>query len=174
MVKSTKLTLTIGLVVFFIVAIIGTLLLASSSEDSNGKDVVNKTKTTKVKQESDKVSQDGSIEISMSVKTEKSKSLTSGIEGPDKLATLPASGNDPELGKTIPTIIAQQFNGDSITLGPTGKPYVILFVAHWCPHCQREIPVFVGLNNENKIPKKYRSICSSYEYGQDKTKFSSL
>ncbi|MFM9014446.1 MAG: TlpA family protein disulfide reductase, partial [Gemmatimonadota bacterium] len=29
--------------------------------------------------------------------------------------------------------------------GASGKPQVIVFFAHWCPHCQREVPIIVSL-----------------------------
>ena len=50
------------------------------------------------------------------------------------------SQTDPALGATIPTATGQQFDGSSISIGPGGKPKVIMFVAHWCPHCQAEVP----------------------------------
>ena len=30
--------------------------------------------------------------------------------------------------------------GEPMTIGPTGEPQAIVFLAHWCPHCQREVP----------------------------------
>ena len=32
-----------------------------------------------------------------------------------------------------------------MTIGPTGTPQVVMFVAHWCPHCQAEVPRIVDL-----------------------------
>lgn len=47
---------------------------------------------------------------------------------------------DPAIGEVIPTVAGQQFDGSSITIAPGGKPKVLVFAAHWCPHCQAEVP----------------------------------
>jgi thiol-disulfide isomerase/thioredoxin len=51
-----------------------------------------------------------------------------------------AATADPAIGQTIPTVTGQQFDGSSITLAPGDKPKVVVFAAHWCPHCQAEVP----------------------------------
>lgn len=49
---------------------------------------------------------------------------------------------DPAVGMTIPTVTGKDFEGNDITIsGEDGKAKVILFVAHWCPHCQKEVPL---------------------------------
>lgn len=78
-------------------------------------------------------------------------SSVDGTTGPEKIAPIPESGADTEIGKVVPTINAQNFNGEDVTIAP-GKPYVLAFIAHWCPHCQREVPLIVGLHNDNKLP----------------------
>ena len=58
------------------------------------------------------------------------------------------SGNDsdPAIGKTIPTVSGVSvFDGTPVTIKPNGKPQMVVFVAHWCPHCQREVPELVTL-----------------------------
>ena len=58
------------------------------------------------------------------------------------------SGNadDPAIGKTIPTVKGVSvFDGTPVTIEPNGKPQAIVFVAHWCPHCQAEVPKLVAL-----------------------------
>jgi cytochrome c biogenesis protein CcmG/thiol:disulfide interchange protein DsbE len=52
---------------------------------------------------------------------------------------------DRAIGDTIPTLMGKGFDGLAVTIAPTGKPRVVLFVAHWCPHCQREVPLIVKL-----------------------------
>jgi thiol-disulfide isomerase/thioredoxin len=32
-----------------------------------------------------------------------------------------------------------------VTIAPDGKPKAVVFVAHWCPHCQAEVPRLVAL-----------------------------
>jgi thiol-disulfide isomerase/thioredoxin len=53
---------------------------------------------------------------------------------------------DPAIGDTIPTLDGKSlFDGKPITVAPNGKPQAIIFVAHWCPHCQAEVPRLVQL-----------------------------
>ena len=51
------------------------------------------------------------------------------------LVPLPQSGADPAVGQTIPTVTTA--TGD---IALDGRPKAILFFAHWCPHCQAELP----------------------------------
>jgi cytochrome c biogenesis protein CcmG, thiol:disulfide interchange protein DsbE len=59
---------------------------------------------------------------------------------------------DAALGATIPTVTGQQFDGSPITIGPTGTPQVIFGIAHWCPHCQKEVPIIQKWFNDNGMP----------------------
>ena len=70
------------------------------------------------------------------------------------LPPIPTSGTDAALGMPAPTLTGQSFDGTSVTIDPgsTGKPTAIWFVAHWCPHCQAEIPRIVTLNQQRRLP----------------------
>ena len=69
------------------------------------------------------------------------------------LAQLPENGADPAIGAAAPTLTGAAFNGTPITVGgATGTPQLLLFVAHWCPHSNVEVPRVVGLINDNKLP----------------------
>jgi thiol-disulfide isomerase/thioredoxin len=52
---------------------------------------------------------------------------------------------DTAIGDTIPTLTGVSFDGSKVTIGPTGTPQVVVFLAHWCPHCQAEVPRIVDL-----------------------------
>lgn len=43
-------------------------------------------------------------------------------------------------GMTAPTITGVGFDDGSVTVGPDGRSKVVIFLAHWCPHCQAEVP----------------------------------
>lgn len=64
------------------------------------------------------------------------------VTGP-ALPPLPTdtSAADPAVGMIAPTLSGQDWSGHTTTIGPDGTPKVVLFLAHWCPHCQREVPV---------------------------------
>jgi thiol-disulfide isomerase/thioredoxin len=52
---------------------------------------------------------------------------------------------DDAVGDTIPTLTGESFDRSKVTIGPTGTPQVVLFLAHWCPHCQAEVPRIADL-----------------------------
>jgi cytochrome c biogenesis protein CcmG/thiol:disulfide interchange protein DsbE len=64
----------------------------------------------------------------------------------DALPQYDAGVVDTAIGDPIPTLSGVSFDGSPVTIGPTGgKPQVVVFVAHWCPHCQAEVPRIVEL-----------------------------
>ena len=73
-----------------------------------------------------------------------------GPNDPDAFAEVEATGTalprfsgeaDPAIGMPAPEISGFDFEGDTVEITNDGKGKVILFVAHWCPYCQQEIPV---------------------------------
>jgi thiol-disulfide isomerase/thioredoxin len=68
------------------------------------------------------------------------------------LPTLSDPTNDPAIGKTAPTLTGETFKGTPITIGNTGQAHVVIFVAHWCPHCQAEVPRIVTLAKAGQVP----------------------
>lgn len=56
-----------------------------------------------------------------------------------------ADGNDdPAVGTSAPVLDGLTFSGETVTLGgPSDTPTLAVFVAHWCPHCQAEVPRIV-------------------------------
>ena len=60
---------------------------------------------------------------------------------------------DPAVGMTPPTLTGQDFQGQDVTIEPGGgTPMVVVFAAHWCPHCQKEIPLIQDWIDEGKLP----------------------
>jgi cytochrome c biogenesis protein CcmG/thiol:disulfide interchange protein DsbE len=60
---------------------------------------------------------------------------------------LAAGGDDDDAAAPVdtaeevaPVVTGETFEGDAITI-PGDGPAVIVFLAHWCPHCQEEVPV---------------------------------
>lgn len=71
----------------------------------------------------------------------------------DSLDEYDGSGTDPAVGTTAPVIEGKSFDGTPITIGAsTDNPTMVVFLAHWCPHCNREVPVLVGMNDDGQIP----------------------
>lgn len=76
----------------------------------------------------------------------------------DPLSAMPPSvgvtdpSSDPSFGQVAPTLTGTTFDDVEVTIGPDGSPKVIYFLAHWCPHCQREVPQVQNLINGGSVP----------------------
>lgn len=68
--------------------------------------------------------------------------------------TLPPfdEGGDEAVGLLAPTVSGRSFDGTPVSLGRSGQPRVIAFVAHWCSHCQAEVPRLVAWLEANGYP----------------------
>ncbi|MFM7082725.1 MAG: TlpA family protein disulfide reductase [Actinomycetota bacterium] len=58
---------------------------------------------------------------------------------------------DPAIGMTAPVLEGFGFLGNEVTTTP-GNPMLLVFLAHWCPHCQAEVPVLVKWNQSGLVP----------------------
>jgi len=56
------------------------------------------------------------------------------------LAPLPDGSPDPAVGEAAPALAGVDHLGNPVEITPGGKPAVVIFLAHWCPHCQAEVP----------------------------------
>jgi thiol-disulfide isomerase/thioredoxin len=63
------------------------------------------------------------------------------------LVALTDPNNDSAVGQTIPTVTSPT---GSIAID--GRPKVLMFIAHWCPHCQREVPLIQAWINAGSAP----------------------
>jgi thiol-disulfide isomerase/thioredoxin len=57
------------------------------------------------------------------------------------LPVFAAPDGDPAIGQAIPTVKGASFSGAPVAIEADGRPKVLLFLAHWCSHCQAEVPV---------------------------------
>jgi cytochrome c biogenesis protein CcmG, thiol:disulfide interchange protein DsbE len=48
---------------------------------------------------------------------------------------------DPAIGRPAPEVTGADFDGEPVAIEADGRPKIVLFLAHWCPHCQEEVPV---------------------------------
>ncbi len=69
------------------------------------------------------------------------------------LSELNPEGDDPTVGQTAPSLEGTSFNGSAISIEPGSQPKLVIFVAHWCPHCQREVPKIVSWLEESGTPE---------------------
>ena len=78
----------------------------------------------------------------------------------EKLAPLPESGTDPAVGKAAPTLTGYDLAGRPAKIDPgsDGKATMLVFLAHWCPHCNREIPVLNDWKQKGLTPPNLRVV----------------
>ena len=68
--------------------------------------------------------------------------------------SLPAyepEADDPAVGMTAPTVEGADFAGEPVAIAP-GRPTVVLFLSHACPHCQAEVPVMQAWADAGGVP----------------------
>ena len=65
----------------------------------------------------------------------------------------PESGVDTAIGLQAPTLKGFTFDGSPIDITPGGgRAKMVVFLAHWCPHCNREIPVILRWAATGGVP----------------------
>jgi thiol-disulfide isomerase/thioredoxin len=52
-----------------------------------------------------------------------------------------SSANDSAVGTGVPQLTGHSFDGTPVHIRDDGRPKLLLFLAHWCPHCRAEVPV---------------------------------
>ena len=57
------------------------------------------------------------------------------------LPALPDTGKDPAVGLAAPEATGESFTSAPVSITKDGTPRVLVFVAHWCPQCQKEVPL---------------------------------
>jgi thiol-disulfide isomerase/thioredoxin len=71
----------------------------------------------------------------------------------DTLPVLVDSATDPAVGTPIPEVTGTDYDGNPVAISRSDGPMAIMFVAHWCPHCQAEVPaVQEWLNSTGGVP----------------------
>lgn len=87
----------------------------------------------------------------------------------DPLPAFPQAGADPAVGMSAPVLVGENVDGvptrvDAVADGPTW----FVFLAHWCPHCNDEIPVINQMRDNGMIPDGVNVVGISTAYGPDR------
>ena len=61
------------------------------------------------------------------------------------------AANDPAIGMTAPVLTGEGFTGNVVTTAP-GAPTLLIYLAHWCPNCQAEVPKLVEWYESGGVP----------------------
>jgi cytochrome c biogenesis protein CcmG/thiol:disulfide interchange protein DsbE len=68
------------------------------------------------------------------------------------LPTYSSTGADQAVGMHAPELIGSSFDGSAVKITNDGTPKAIVFLAHWCPHCQAELPRIVNMQEQGMLP----------------------
>jgi thiol-disulfide isomerase/thioredoxin len=63
------------------------------------------------------------------------------------LLVFSSPSGDPAVGQAIPTVTSP-----TASIQVNGKAKILLFLAHWCPHCQAEVPVVQDWIDGGNLP----------------------
>lgn len=64
-----------------------------------------------------------------------------------------SAAGDAAIGLDAPSFTASYFNNTEVTVAPgDGTPKIMLFLAHWCPHCQAEVSALTEWFDTNGVP----------------------
>lgn len=61
----------------------------------------------------------------------------------DALPAAVQQGADPAAGLAAPLAVGTDYDGAEVVIGDGGETQAVMFLAHWCPHCQDELPEIV-------------------------------
>ncbi|MCE9621306.1 MAG: TlpA family protein disulfide reductase [Actinomycetia bacterium] len=76
---------------------------------------------------------------------------------PDRTSNIAPVGELPDLGVGLPAPLLSglDFQGDPITVDPAANgPYMLVFLAHWCPHCNAEVPRLLDWKGQGAVPSE--------------------
>ena len=74
---------------------------------------------------------------------------------------MPQSGTDAAAGQLVPSISGTGLDGEPVQIGPDAGAQAIVVLAHWCLHCQAEVPVLTEWLASNQPPAGVRVVALS-------------
>jgi thiol-disulfide isomerase/thioredoxin len=61
--------------------------------------------------------------------------------------------DDPAVGLLAPPVTGASFDGTPVSIEADGRAKMLVFLAHWCPHCQDEVPEVQRWLDEGGLPE---------------------
>lgn len=71
----------------------------------------------------------------------------------DPLPPFQGPDGDDAVGMAVPTVEGTDFAGKIVSITADGRPKVVLFLAHWCPHCQAAVPLLQTWVSAGGVPE---------------------
>ena len=80
--------------------------------------------------------------------------------------------SDPAIGTRPPRSSGFDYAGQAVDIGPgTDGPLMVVFLAHWCPHCNAEVPVLLDWEASGDIPDGLQVVGVSTAVSADRPNF---
>ncbi|MFV0306843.1 MAG: TlpA family protein disulfide reductase [Desertimonas sp.] len=76
----------------------------------------------------------------------------------DDLPPLTDEADDAAVGMTAPQLEGTNYDGEPVSIVPGEGPTLVVFLAHWCPHCNDEIPVLNEWRDSGQMPEGLRVV----------------
>lgn len=70
----------------------------------------------------------------------------------DSLIQYSSSSADPTIGLPAPEVVGADFEGNPVTIADDGRAKIVIFLAHWCPFCQAEVPIVQRWVDAGSLP----------------------
>ena len=81
------------------------------------------------------------------------ETITQSVVSGMALDPFDSTESDPAVGQLAPSVSGVDLlTGKTVRVTPAGRPLVVAFFAHWCPHCQREVATLTEWLLANKLP----------------------
>jgi thiol-disulfide isomerase/thioredoxin len=74
------------------------------------------------------------------------------VEGAPIAVAYSEDGPDPAVGLPSPVITALDYDGQEVVIGAPGRAQILVFLAHWCPVCDRELPTLRSIVSADGVP----------------------
>lgn len=94
------------------------------------------------------------------------------VEG-EPLPLRPRDGSDTAVGQMAPALRGTDYDGQPMTIEPgtSGRATLVVFLAHWCPHCNDEIPRLLEWRDAGGVPDDLDVIGVSTAISADRPNF---
>ena len=70
----------------------------------------------------------------------------------DPLPLFNSAAADPVVGLPAPSAVGADWEENEVSIEADGRSKIIIFLAHWCPHCQAEVPVVQTWLDAGNLP----------------------
>jgi cytochrome c biogenesis protein CcmG, thiol:disulfide interchange protein DsbE len=80
--------------------------------------------------------------------------------------------SDPAIGSPAPALSGFDYAGQAVDIAPgTDGPMMVVFLAHWCPHCNAEVPVLLDWEASGDLPAELQVVGVSTAVAADRPNY---